>query len=175
MKAGAQGPATTVCYTRRMFGLILLGSAGRARTVGRGQFYCPRCQTMRAYEHKRLTRYFTLYFIPIFPVERLGEFIECEVCHTAFDLAVLQPTGPARLHLLKQELEAQLKAGHAVQLLVDNLLAAGASREEAAWAVYSAGGGRFAICENCQALFESTLIYCSRCGHKLVPFQGRLE
>ena len=158
-----------------MFSLILMGSHGRASTVSTGQFYCPRCQALRPYEHKRLSRYFTLYFIPLFPIEKLGEFVECGVCHTPFDLGVLQPTGPARVAMLMQGLDAQLKAGHSVQLLVDHLLGAGASREEAAWAVYATGRGRFAACENCHTMYESSLVYCGQCGHRLTPFEGRLE
>jgi zinc-ribbon family len=158
-----------------MFGLILLGSAGKANTVGTGQFYCPRCQTLRPYAHKKLARYFTLYFVPIFPIEQQGEFIECQVCHTAFDMAVLQPSGPARIALLMQGLDAQLKAGHSVQLLVDHMLQAGASREEAAWAVYSVERGQFARCENCGTMYDRSLAFCSQCGHKLTPFQGQPE
>ena len=153
-----------------MFGLILVGSSGHADTVGRGQFFCPRCQTQRAYEHKRNARYFTLYFIPLFPIEKMGDFIECTACHTAYDMAVLSPTGPARIAMLMHGLDAQLKAGHAVQLLVDHLLQAGASREEAAWAVYSTGRGRFATCENCKNMYDEALVYCSQCGHKLTPY-----
>lgn len=159
----------------RMFGLILLGSRARATTVATGQFFCPQCRTLRPYEHKRLARYFTVYFIPLFPIEKLGEIVECQACHTTFDLSVLQPTGALRLQSLIHGLEAELKAGHAVQLLVDRLLEAGASREEAAWAVYSVGHGRFAACDNCHTLYESSLAYCGNCGHKLAPFQGRLE
>ena len=170
-----RAPFTSPAILATMFGLILLGSAGRASTVGTGKFYCPRCHALQPYEHKKLTRYFTLYFIPIFPVERLGEFIECGVCHTTFDLSVLQPTGPLRLQALIHGLEAELASGHAVQLLVDRLLEAGASREEAAWAVYSAGHGRFAACDQCHTIYKSGLVYCSNCGNKLAPFQGRLE
>ncbi len=158
-----------------MFGLILMGSRGRATTVSTGQFFCPRCQATRPYAHKRLARYFTLYFIPLFPIEKLGEFVECQVCQTAFDMAVLSPTGPARIQMLMHGLEAELQAGHAVQLLVNRLLQAGASREEAAWAVYSVGRGQFAACENCHLIYERSLVYCSSCGHRLVPFEGRLE
>jgi cytochrome c2 len=87
----------------------------------------------------------------------------------------LQPTGPLRVQALIHGLVAELKAGHAVQRLVDQLLAAGATREEAAWAVYSAGHGRFAACDNCHTIYESNLVYCSQCGNRLAPFQGRLE
>lgn len=158
-----------------MFGFIIMGSRGRATTVGSGQFFCPHCRAQRPYAHKRLARYFTFYFIPLFPIEKQGELVECQFCHTSFDLSVLQPTGPLRLQALIHGLEAELASGHAVQWLVDRLLEAGATREEAAWAVYSAGHGRFAACENCRTIYEHGLAYCGHCGHKLAPFQGRLE
>ena len=157
-----------------MFGLILLGSRSRPSTLSTGEFYCPQCRANRRYAHRRLTRYFTAYFIPLFPIERQGEYIECQTCLNAFALSVLEPTGPVRIQALMHDLDAQLQVGHSVQLLVNRLLAAGAAQEEAAWAVYSAGHGKFAACENCQLLYESSLRYCGNCGHRLGPFQGRL-
>ena len=41
----------------------------------------------------RVARYFTLFFIPLFRLKTLGEYIECQACRTAFDLKVLDYPG----------------------------------------------------------------------------------
>lgn len=151
-----------------MFGLIIMGSRGRTKTLAAGQFYCPQCRAPRPYEHKQLSRYFTVYFVPLFPIEKQGEFVECQVCHIAFEMAVLKQSRPA----LPPGPSAELKAGHAVQTIVDGLLRAGASREDAAWAVYAAARGQFAVCDNCHLMYDNSLVYCGHCGHKLVAYQG---
>ena len=151
-----------------MFNLIILGSRDRTKTLGAGQFYCPRCRARQPYEHKQSARYFAVYFIPLFPIGKQTEFIECQACHAAFELSVLNQTGP----VLPGGPSALLKGGRAVQTVVAGLLQAGASREDAAWVVYAAARGQFAVCENCQLMYDHALVYCGQCGHKLAPYQG---
>ena len=68
---------------------ILFGTKAREKDVGSGQFYCPRCRTNRRYTHRRASRYFTLYFIPLIPMGKLGEYVECGECGGRFDPQVL--------------------------------------------------------------------------------------
>ena len=42
---------------------ILFGTKGKTTDVARGQFFCPRCRGVRPYVRKKVTNYFTLYFI----------------------------------------------------------------------------------------------------------------
>ena len=71
--------------------MIIWGSKGRQKELAEGTFYCPKCNDNRPYKKKRATRYFTLYFIPLFETKNLGEFVECQVCKTNFDPKVLEP------------------------------------------------------------------------------------
>ncbi|MDZ5451399.1 zinc ribbon domain-containing protein [Labrys sp. ZIDIC5] len=75
--------------------MIIWGSKGRIRSIGQGTFNCPHCAAPRQYEHKKTERWFTLYFIPIFPTSKLGEHIECNSCGKAYTSAVLS-YDPAR-------------------------------------------------------------------------------
>ena len=68
-----------------MLGIIIWGSKGRSRKVDSGEFYCPSCRTSTTYTRMRASRYFTLYFIPIFPMETLGEWVVCSRCSGEFD------------------------------------------------------------------------------------------
>ena len=69
--------------------MIIFGYRGRDRTVGNGSFNCPNCRASRSYEHKKLQRWFTLYFVPVFPLQTLGERIVCGACGQAYTTAVL--------------------------------------------------------------------------------------
>lgn len=70
---------------------IVWGSRGRNKEVGAGDFYCPDCDDRRAYKKIAVTRWFTLYWIPIFPMgQPVGEYIECGACKSTFNERVLQ-------------------------------------------------------------------------------------
>ncbi len=74
--------------------LVIFGTRGRSHTIGSGQFYCPREGGDRSYEHKEARRYFTLFFLPIIPLDRLGDYIECTSCKSTYYTNVLEaPTG----------------------------------------------------------------------------------
>ncbi|HLY26662.1 MAG TPA: zinc-ribbon domain-containing protein [Aggregatilineales bacterium] len=70
--------------------MIIWGTKGRIKDVGSGQFLCPSCRAVRMYKHKHAARYFTLYFIPLFKIKDLGEFVECQTCGGTFKTTVLQ-------------------------------------------------------------------------------------
>jgi uncharacterized tellurite resistance protein B-like protein len=69
--------------------VIIFGTRGVTGTVRRGEFHCPECGCRRPYAHKRVRRFFTLYFIPLIPLDKLSEYVECQRCRTSFKLEVL--------------------------------------------------------------------------------------
>lgn len=70
--------------------MIIWGSRPVTSAISSGTFDCPECKRSALYQKKRLRRFFTLYFIPLFPTENLGEWIECGRCHSKFKETVLQ-------------------------------------------------------------------------------------
>ena len=70
--------------------MIIWGTKGREKTVGKGQFFCPDCQTNTEYTLQRVAQYFTLYFIPLFPTKQLGEFVSCKSCQNQYDPMILE-------------------------------------------------------------------------------------
>jgi hypothetical protein len=72
--------------------MIIWGTCGREKIVGNEEFFCPRCQSEAVAEHVRVKRYFTLYFIPLFPISTVGEYIRCEECAGTFNMDVLDLT-----------------------------------------------------------------------------------
>ena len=74
--------------------MLIFGWRSRASKIGSGQFYCPREGGDRGFEHKEARRWFTLFFIPLIPLNRLGDFVECTSCRSTFYTSVLEaPTG----------------------------------------------------------------------------------
>lgn len=83
--------------------LIIFGTRGRSHTIGSGQFYCPREGGDRRYEHKEARRWFTLFFIPLIPLDRLGDYVECTSCQSTYYASVLEaPTGASIQDVMTQ-------------------------------------------------------------------------
>lgn len=70
--------------------MIIFGTKGVTTTPERGRFHCPSCGPNCGYAHKRVRKFFTLYFIPIIPLDMLGEYIECGHCKGTYKLEVLE-------------------------------------------------------------------------------------
>ena len=58
------------------------GSHNRETNLSSGSFYFSKCNSDRVYKRKRIAKYFTLYFIPLFQLENLGEIIQCQILTT---------------------------------------------------------------------------------------------
>lgn len=83
--------------------LVVFGWRSRAHTIGSGQFYCPREGGDRGYEHKEARRWFTLFFIPLIPLNRLGDYVECTGCKSTYYTSVLEaPTGASIQDVMTQ-------------------------------------------------------------------------
>jgi hypothetical protein len=65
--------------------------------IGTGTFHCPNCGGDREYEHRTARRFFTLFFIPVIPLNKVGEAVRCKTCRTRFDPVVLRR--PTTAHL----------------------------------------------------------------------------
>lgn len=55
----------------------------------RGTFYCPQCEGDRHFSWKSARRWFTLFFVPVLPLNHLGEYVECDTCESTYDTRVL--------------------------------------------------------------------------------------
>jgi len=69
--------------------MIIYGTTGIRSTMSNGNFYCPHCNEQRAYRQRKLVKWATLYFIPIFPMERVAEYVECSHCRSTYEVSVL--------------------------------------------------------------------------------------
>jgi hypothetical protein len=73
--------------------LLVFGFKIRLSTVASLVLFCPTCGGDRVGARRSARRWFTLFWIPLLPLNRVGEVVECETCHTRYDPSVAdQPT-----------------------------------------------------------------------------------
>ncbi|MCO6006325.1 TerB family tellurite resistance protein [Actinoallomurus purpureus] len=70
--------------------LLIFGFAVFFRTVSHGDFHCPHCGGDRRYRRRVARRWFTLFFLPVIPLTRVGEIVECTTCRNRFGLGALR-------------------------------------------------------------------------------------
>lgn len=71
--------------------MIIFGTRGLTLKKGPpGQFFCPGCNGRRTYQRKKVQRFFTLYFIPLIPLDVLQEFVQCQTCKQNYKPVVLE-------------------------------------------------------------------------------------
>jgi hypothetical protein len=112
-----------VRFGRREPMLLVFGLSAFFRTVGEGVFHCQTCGGDRGYRRRIGRRWFTVFFIPVIPLNRLGEIVECRACRSRFRPSVL------RLPTVEQMSAALPAAMRAAAALV---LQSGAENDEAA-------------------------------------------
>lgn len=72
-----------------MIAFIIFGTRGVTTTKEKGDFHCPQCGPGSSFKHKNVRRFFTLYFIPVIPLDKLGEYVECGQCKGTFHADIL--------------------------------------------------------------------------------------
>jgi len=73
--------------------LIIFGLRVFYRTITQGTFHCRRCGGDRQYWLRAGRRWFTLFFIPVIPLNMVGQHVQCANCRARYLTDVLsQPT-----------------------------------------------------------------------------------
>jgi uncharacterized tellurite resistance protein B-like protein len=99
--------------------MIIWGSRGVTSSRATGMFYCPQCNQQRSYDHKQVRRFFTLYFIPLIPLDTLGDYVECQYCKGTFKDAVLSYDPRAQQEAFRREFEYALQRTMLLTMLAD--------------------------------------------------------
>jgi len=69
---------------------LIFGVRVYYRTVGQGTFHCQRCGGDRPYRRRSGWRFIHVFFIPIVPLGKVGEHVQCTVCRTRYRTEVLE-------------------------------------------------------------------------------------
>jgi transcription elongation factor Elf1 len=154
--------------------VIIFGTKVRHKVIGEGKFFCPKCQAQRAYLHKRASRYVTLYFLPVAPMGKLGEFIECQTCGVAFEMSVLNIKGPVQprptqvtLAQLINTVPNRLNAGVPVEYILRDLTGAGVDRDVALNMINPHLSSGRKTCEACGLTYANGVTACAECQQPL--------
>jgi len=102
--------------------MIIFGTRGITTTPEKGEFDCPTCKATRPYGLKRVRRFFTLYFIPLIPLDKLGEYVECGSCKDTYKPIVLQNVGIDYGNNFEAEYFSAIKKVMIHMLLADGII-----------------------------------------------------
>lgn len=149
--------------------LIVWGIRNINRPLAEGSFYCPHCQTPRTYQHKRARRFFTLYFVPLIPLDVVGEFVECQACRQTYQMAVLnfRPASAESQQLSPPR--ADLENGMPIHMVGQKLMLQGKSEAEAKLEIDNITKGWRRICPQCRFEYFRTVQHCTNCSTELPP------
>ncbi|MEM9589137.1 MAG: DUF533 domain-containing protein [Planctomycetota bacterium] len=97
--------------------MIIWGSRGLTSTLESSAFHCPQCSTQRQGSLKQVRNFFTLYFIPLIPLNVSGRFVECSSCAGTFAEEILSYDPEAEraetnLQMLRAMVMAAMADGH---------------------------------------------------------------
>lgn len=69
--------------------MIIFGTRGITSIQRQGTFHCPACGAGAPFQEKGIRRFFTLFFIPLIPLDKVNEHVECGRCGCTFKPEVL--------------------------------------------------------------------------------------
>lgn len=99
--------------------MIIFGTRGIRTTMEEGEFLCPQCATNKRYKHKKVTNFFTLYFIPLIPLGRAGDYVECQTCEGTFVSRVLDYNPQLAGDNFQSEYEKAMRHSMVMMMLAD--------------------------------------------------------
>lgn len=146
--------------------IIIFGNKVRYKTISTGQFYCPQCKAQRDYELRQVRNWFALYFIPIIPLNTIGEFVTCLTCGTQFAKEVLSMPMPSHTPLdrLAREARADLDSGTPIEMARQKLINTGLSRDLVEHVIAQAAGPDRKHCPADHLTYRTTVQRCAQCG-----------
>ncbi|HEY8044265.1 MAG TPA: zinc-ribbon domain-containing protein [Streptosporangiaceae bacterium] len=115
--------------------LLIWGLRVFYHTVSQGTFHCRTCGGDRQYRQRRGRRFFTLFFIPVIPLTKAGEHVQCMTCKTRYVTDVLSLPTAAQM---QAALPAGMRAAAGAMLQAGDRRSA-AARQRAVAAIQGAG------------------------------------
>lgn len=101
--------------------MIIFGTRGITYSAGDGDFHCPQCGPAK-YKLKRVRRFFTLYFVPLIPLDKLGEYVECTRCSGTYNETVLSFDPSAGNKAFEAEFQIAVRRTMVLMALADGVI-----------------------------------------------------
>ena len=102
--------------------MIIWGSSGITSTKAKGETHCPACAGAMPYQHKKVRRFFTLYFIPLIPLETVSEYVECQSCKGTFHMDILGYDPEEEKQAIQAEFHRGVKGVMVRMMLADGVI-----------------------------------------------------
>ena len=97
--------------------MLIFGTRAVTRTLQRGTFNCPTCDSTQNFELKTAKKHGHLYFIPLLPMGDSVEYVECAECKETFRTEVLRAS--AAQDMATSEIDKALRRILVSMMLVD--------------------------------------------------------
>jgi zinc-ribbon family len=146
--------------------IIIWGTRGITSTVDQGEFFCPHCDAREEYALKRIRPFFTLYFIPLFPVGGGQRYVECHGCRQTFKEEVLDYQPPSEAERLFARAYEDLRAGVSLESARQTLIERGVAEADVEEVLDKMCDGRPRACA-CGLHFHPDVRKCLSCGRTL--------
>lgn len=150
-----------------MFFFIVWGSQGRKTVLSNGVFQCPQCGPGAQFAHIQLDKYFTLFWIPLFKTQTLGQFVECQHCKQAWNMHVLNLRQLSPHEQMVQWFRQDLQSGTPIKMALRKAMAAGTAEEIARPALIEVCSQGAKQCPVCKSSFLPSIRQCVVCGQDL--------
>jgi zinc-ribbon family len=115
--------------------VIIFGFRTFFSIIGQGVFHCRRCGGDRRYLHRAGRRFFTLFFLPVIPLAKTGEHVQCTTCQSRYVTDVLALPTAAQM---QAALPTGMRAG-ATAMLAAGGAGSPAARHRAVAVIQGAG------------------------------------
>ncbi len=146
--------------------IIIWGSRGITSHLDTGEFNCPHCEERQEYALKQNRPFFTLYFIPIFPVGGATRYVECRGCGNAYTEEVLNYEPPSEWDRVLADVHGQLRSGTSLETLKAKLQQLDLPAEKAEEILTQLCDGQAKGCV-CGERYHPSVARCGRCGAEL--------
>jgi hypothetical protein len=143
--------------------IIIWGSRGLTKNLEQGEFYCPGCDSQRDYHLRQVREFFTLYFIPLFPVGKAQRYIECDTCKGTYKEEVLTMEPPSDMDRFMARLYQDLQEGTSVEETENRLVELGLERSQAETIVKGMTEDKVWQCDTCGEHYRKGVRKCKRC------------
>jgi hypothetical protein len=146
--------------------VVFCGSAERDRLVRSGSFLCPNCRRDRFCTYRSIESRFHLFFVPLFRLDEVTEYVKCRDCRHCFTLPLMLPFLP-RGGYLASDLRVELRSGASIERVERRLVESGVDRETARSVIRGMVGERLRSCPRCQLTYQENVVACWECGGPL--------
>lgn len=151
---------------------FIFGTRVRQKEISSGNFYCPHCRTQRAYKLMSVGQYFSLYFIPIFRIQDLGQQVVCQHCQQGYKPEVLNMKAPISQNLTARDrlvlsIRRELEEGMPVHMMKRKLISQKMDEPSVEQYVGEALDGKTINCNECGFEYIAGLAKCLNCNSEL--------